>query len=96
MDKDLRIKELEERNAQLEDELRTTKEHLKKYTAPPSSKVYYEKNKELVKERVKKCREKTTYKSTPEQRKEYNKISYLRRKEKLKKEMDEKHNDENI
>ena len=53
MDKDLRIKELEERNAQLEDELRTTKEHLKKYTAPPSSKVYYEKNKELVKERVK-------------------------------------------
>ena len=61
MDKDLRIKELEERNAQLEDELRTTKEHLKKYTAPPSSKVYYEKNKELVKERVKKCREKTTF-----------------------------------
>jgi|TARA_B110000285_G_scaffold46692_1_gene52468 hypothetical protein len=96
MDKDLRIKELEERNAQLEDELRTTKEHLKKYTAPPSSKVYYEKNKELVKERVKKCREKTTYKSTPEQRKEYNRISYLRRKEKLQKETEEKQKDEII
>ena len=96
MDKDLRIKELEERNAQLEDELRTTKEHLKKYTAPPSSKVYYEKNKELVKERVKKCREKTTYKSTPEQRKEYNKQSYLRRKKKLQKELEEKQKNENI
>jgi hypothetical protein len=96
MDKDLRIKELEERNAQLEDELRTTKEHLKKYTAPPSSKVYYEKNKELVKERVKKCREKTTYKSTSEQRKEYNKQSYLRRKEKLQKELEEKQKNENI
>lgn len=96
MDKDLRIKELEERNAQLEHELRTTKEHLKKYTAPPSSKVYYEKNKELVKERVKKCREKTTYKSTPEQRKEYNKQSYIRRKEKLQKELEEKQKNENI
>jgi hypothetical protein len=96
MDKDLRIKELEEKNAQLEEELQSTKEHLKKYTSPPSSKVYYEKNKELVKERVKKCREKTTYKSTPEQRKEYNKQSYLRRKEKLQKEMEEKHKNENI
>jgi len=89
MDKDLRIKELEEKNAQLEAELQSTKEHLKKYTAPPSSKVYYEKNKELVKERVKRCREKTTYKSTPEQRKEYNKQSYLRRKEKLQTELEE-------
>jgi len=40
MDKDLRIKELEEKNALLETELQATKEHLKKYTAPPSSKVY--------------------------------------------------------
>ena len=89
MDKDSRIKELEEKNAKLEEELRATKEHLKKYTAPPSSKVYYEKNKELVKERVKKCREKNNYKSTPEQRREYNRQSYLRRKEKMKKELDE-------
>ena len=93
MDKDLRIKDLEEKNAQLEAELQSTKERLKKYTAPPSSKVYYEKNKELVKERVKKCREQTTYKSTPEQRKEYNKQSYLRRKQK---ELEENKKDENI
>jgi len=96
MDKDLYIKALEEKNAHLESELQLTKEHLKKYTAPASRKVYYENNKEAIKERVKKCREKTTYKSTPEQRKEYNKISYLRRKEKLKKELEEKQNDENI
>ena len=69
---------------------------LKNTLPPPSSKVYYEKNKELVKERVKKCREKTTYKSTPEQRKEYNKQSYLRRKEKLQKELEEKQKNDNI
>jgi hypothetical protein len=91
-----KIKEILEENAKLKEELQATKEHLKKYTAPPSSKVYYEKHKELVKERVKKCREKTTYKSTPEQRQEYNRQSYLRRKEKLKKEIEEKQNDENI
>ena len=34
MDKDLRISELEERVAQLEAELLSTKEHLKRYTAP--------------------------------------------------------------
>ena len=91
-----KIKEILEENAKLKEELQSTKEHLKKYTAPASRKVYYENNKEAIKERVKKCREKTTYKSTPEQRKEYNKISYLRRKEKLQKELEEKQNDENI
>ena len=82
MDKDERIKELEEELQTTKQELQTTKEHLKKYTAPASRTAYYENNKEAIKERVKKCREKTTYKSTPEQRKEYNRISYLRRKEK--------------
>ena len=81
---------LEEELQKTKDELTQTKEHLKKYTAPASSKIYYEKHKELVKERVKKCREKTIYKSTPEQRKEYNKLSYLRRKEKLQTELEEK------
>ena len=36
------------------------------------------------------------YKPTPEQKKEYNKQSYLKRKEKLKKEMEEKTNNENV
>jgi hypothetical protein len=96
MDNATKIKELEEENNKLKEELQATKEHLKKYTAPASRKVYYENNKEAIKERVKKCREKTTYKSTPEQRKEYNKISYLRKKEKLQTELEGKQNDENI
>jgi hypothetical protein len=96
MDNEEKIKEILEENAKLKEELQATKEHLKKYTAPASSKVYYEKHKELVKERVKKCREKTTYKSTPEQRQEYNRLSYLRRKEKLQKELEEKEKGENI
>ena len=52
MDKDEIIKELAEKNAKLEEELQATKEHLKKYTAPVSRKVYYENNKEVIKERV--------------------------------------------
>ena len=86
MDKDEKIKALEEENAKLEEELRATKEHLKKYTAPASRKVYYENNKEAIKERVK------NYKPTPEQKKEYNKQAYLRRKENLKKETGETQN----
>jgi hypothetical protein len=93
MDNEKIIKELTEKNAKLEDELQLTKEHLKKYTAPTSSKVYYEKHKDLVKQRVKKCRENTIYKSTPEQRKEYNKQAYLRKKEKLQKELEENKTD---
>ena len=93
MDKDEKIKEMEEQISNLETELQSTKEHLKKYTAPTSSKVYYEKHKDLVKQRVKKCRENTIYKSTPEQRKEYNKQAYLRKKEKLQKELEENKTD---
>lgn len=92
----IKNKLLEEELQKTKDELIKTKEHLKKYTSPTSSKIYYEKHKELVKERVKKCREKTNYKSTPEQRKEYNRLSYLRRKEKLQKELEEKGKGENI
>ena len=53
MDKDEIIKTLEEKNVKLEEELQATQEHLKKYTAPASRKVYYENNKEAVIERVK-------------------------------------------
>ena len=76
MDKDARIIELEEENKILKEELEKTKEHLKKYTAPSSRKEYYLKNREKIIEKVK---------SNPvssEKRKEYNRISYLRRKEK--------------
>ena len=96
MDKDEKIKEMEEHISNLETELQATKEHLKKYTAPASRKVYYENNKEAVIERVKKYNRDNNYKPTPEQKKEYNRQSYLRRKEKAKKEMEEKQNNENI
>ena len=88
MDNEEKIKALEEKNAKLEEELQATKEHLKKYTAPASRQVYYEKNKEVIKERVKKYNKDKNYKPTPEQKKEYNKQSYLKRKEKLKNEIE--------
>jgi hypothetical protein len=94
------IKELTEENAKLKEELQATKEHLKKYTAPASSKVYYEKHKEAQKQRVKEYQQKTNYKSdynpTPEQKKIYARRAYLKRKEKLQKESEEKQTDENI
>ena len=76
-DKDNRIKELENENALL-------KEQLNKYLM--KNKIYYENNKEEHKQRVKEYREKTNYthKPLPEQKKEYNKQAYLRRKNKLK------------
>jgi len=87
MDNDLRIKELEEKNSQLEAELQTTKERLKRYTSPANSKEYYEKNKEVIKERVKKYQEQTNYKAsykpTPEQKKKWARTAYLKKKEKL-------------
>lgn len=95
MDNQERINQLEEENANLKEELQLVKEHLKKYTAPASRKVYYEKNKEKEKQRAKEYKEKTNYKSTPEQKKEYNKQAYLRRKEKLKK-IEEKQDVENV
>jgi hypothetical protein len=91
-----KIKEILEENAKLKEELQSTKEHLKKYTAPASRKVYYENNKEKEKQRAKEYKEKTNYKSTSEQVKLYNQRAYLQKKEKLKKEMEEKQKDENI
>jgi hypothetical protein len=94
MDKDEKIKELEEKNANLETELQSTKEHLKKYTAPASRKMYYENNKEVINERNRTYKENTNYKPTSEQKKEYNRQAYLIRKEKLK--MEATQNNENI
>jgi hypothetical protein len=81
-----KLKITEELNIKLAEELQATKSHLKKYTAPASRKEYYEKNREIEKQRAKEYKERTNYKPTPEQKKEYNKQAYLRRKEKLQKE----------
>ena len=75
----------------LNKEIDELKEHLKKYTAPERNKIYYEKNKEKIIEKIK------ANKPTPEKIKEYNKKSYQNRK--LKKQLDEqieKHNTGNL
>ena len=73
-------KTLQEEINKLKNENNDLREHLKKYTAPPRSKTYYENHKEEINNKTK---QDPNYK---EKRKEYNKISYLRRKEKLEKE----------
>ena len=97
MDKDAKINELEEKISKLEDELQATKEHLKKYTAPATSKMYYEKHKEEQKQRVREYKEKTNYSAnlSTEKKKEYARRAYLNKKEKLKK-LEEKNENENI
>ena len=77
-----KITELEDKVVLLETELVETKEHLKKYTAPTRGKKYYEKNKEKLLENMK------ANPPSPEQIKEKNKRAYLKRKEKLKLEME--------
>ena len=98
MDTDEKMKVLEEENARLKEELQTTKEHLKKYTAPASRKEYYERNKEKEKTRVRDYQQRTNYKSTyvasPEKKKEYARRAYLKKKEKEKEK--EKEINENV
>lgn len=73
-------KNLREEIEQLKLELTEVKEHLKKYTAPACKKIYYEKNKEIIKQ---KHRE---YKPTDEQKKQWARTAYLKKKEKMEKE----------
>ena len=79
IDKDNRIKELENENALL-------KEQLNKYLM--KNKIYYENNKEEHKQKVKEYREKTNYYAniSSEKKKEYARKAYLNKKMKLKKE----------
>jgi len=62
----------------LEAKLLETQEHLKKYTAPSRNKKYYNTHKEIIKQKTQ-----TAALVTPEKKKEYNRIAYLKRKEKL-------------
>jgi hypothetical protein len=66
---------------QLETELNETKQHLKKYTAPDRSKTYYENHKDEILVKIKNIQQQPNYK---EKRKEYNRTSYLRKKESMK------------
>jgi len=90
------VLELEAEITRLKEELAATKAHLKRYTAPAGRKEYYENNKERIKESRLKAGYKYTYPYDPEKRKEYNKLAYQKRKERLQKEAEEKQNSENI
>ena len=87
-----KLKITEEENTKLKVDLEDKTIQLNKYLLKNIK--YYENNKESHKLRVKEYQQKTNYKSdykpTPEQKKEYNKREYLKRKEKLKIEIDEK------
>jgi wyosine [tRNA(Phe)-imidazoG37] synthetase (radical SAM superfamily) len=84
--------ELLKENQLLKEEIELLKIKLKNYTAPKRSKKFYESHKEEIKQKVKEYKEKTNYNNniTKEKKKEYNKIAYLKKKEKLEKDKMEK------
>ena len=63
--------ELKELNEKLKKEIDEIKEHLKKYTAPSYKKLYYENNKEEIKQKTQEYQK--TYKPTEEQKKKMGK-----------------------
>jgi dsDNA-specific endonuclease/ATPase MutS2 len=72
MDYDKLLKEnklLKEQNENLTKELEEIKEHLKKYTAPSYKKIYYENNKEEIKQKNKEYRQ--NHQPTEEQKNKY-------------------------
>jgi hypothetical protein len=75
----------------LEQEIEQLKEHLKKYTAPTRSKLFYENHKTTVLHKNKEYKDKTNYYSnlSDEKKKEYAKTAYLNKKAKLKKNVEE-------
>jgi hypothetical protein len=77
--------ELIKENALLKEEIEILKEKLKNYTAPKRSKKFYEIHKEEIKQKVREYKEKTNYNSNipKEKKKEYNRIAYLKKKEKI-------------
>ena len=79
----------------LEEENEILKEKLKKYTAPPRSKKFYENHKEEIQQKNKEYKEKTNYYTnlSPEKKKEYARTAYLNKKEKLNKPNEKKENE---
>ena len=73
-----KIQQLELKNKQLEEKLKT-------YTAPPRRKTYYENHKEELIQKNKEYKEKTNYvyEVSPEKKKEYARRAYLNKKNKL-------------
>ena len=68
---------------ELQNNITSLSDHLKKYTSSKSSKNYYEKNKDKIIEKVKEYNKNNKDKITSEKIKEYNKTAYEKRKLKL-------------
>jgi len=85
MDKDEKIRLLEEENDALKNEVTTLKLQLDKYLL--KNKNYYENNKEQHKKRVGDYQQRTKYITniTKEKKQQYARQAYLNKKEKLKK-----------
>ena len=64
---------LQEENNKLKTELEETREHLKKYTSHKRSKIYYEKHKEELLQKMKE------HPLSSDKKKEYNKNYYLKK-----------------
>ncbi len=77
---------LKDKIVELETELASVKEQLKKYTAPARSKTYYENHKEEIKKRKQELKERIGLDVSAEIIRERNRKAYLKRKEKLAKE----------
>jgi len=93
MDHDKLLKEnqiLREQNENLTKELEEIKEHLKKYTAPSYKKIYYENNKQEIKQKNKEYRQ--NHQPTEEQKKKWARTAYLNKKEKMKQEKEKLEN----
>ncbi len=73
-EKDILLKKIDNLNIQIVE----LNEHLKKYTNNDSHKLYYQKNKDKIKEQVKNYNK--THKKDPEKIKEYNKRAYEKKK----------------
>lgn len=75
------IKTLQNENERLKLEVEELEEKLQKYTNSEGHKKYYEKNKDIVKEKAKNYLKKLKTEN-PEKLKEYRRRAYLKRKEK--------------
>jgi hypothetical protein len=83
---EIEIAELKKENTILKEEIEKLREHLKRYTAPERHKIYYENNKDELKQKVKQYKEKTNYYEnlSSDKKKQYARTAYLKKKEKLK------------
>jgi hypothetical protein len=80
--------ELKQKIEKMEKYITELEEHLKKYTNNNRHLKYYENNKEVVKERTKNYVDKLKT-GNPEKLKEWRRTYYLKRKEKLKEQINE-------